>query len=117
MHVARCRKCDANSDCLKVKCDKYKPGYATVRLVCPCSLHNYASSSLALTCCSHLAAGVPSGGGTHMRCCIICTTTHCVVLRWQVSIKGKKCFGKTPITYIAVSYGYGKGAPVCADNK
>jgi hypothetical protein len=35
----------------------------------------------------------------------------------QVTIKGKKCFGKTPITYIAVSYGHGKGAPVCADNK
>jgi hypothetical protein len=36
----------------------------------------------------------------------------------QVTLKGKKCFGKTPITYIAVSYGYGSGMPpVCADNK
>ena len=52
-----------------------------------------------------------------MHCRSSCTTKCCVALRWQVYIKGKKCFGKTPITYIAVSYGYGKGAPVCADNK
>ena len=47
-----------------------------------------------------------------LRCLTTCGAGHP-----QVTIKGKKCFGKTPITYIAVSYGYGKGAPVCADNK
>jgi hypothetical protein len=52
-----------------------------------------------------------------MRRRVVCTAERCDAHHTQVSIKGKKCFGKTPISYIAVSYGHGKGAPVCADNK
>ena len=36
---ARCRKCDANSDCLKVECSKHEPGYATVRCICSLAAH------------------------------------------------------------------------------
>ena len=36
---ARCRKCDANSDCLKVECNKHETGYATVRCICFFAAH------------------------------------------------------------------------------
>jgi hypothetical protein len=112
---ACCRsKCDPNSKCLKVECDKYTEGYATVRLM-PTPP---ATGVLAYTlqqCRPHVCSFNPSG----LRCSRLFVALHnpALLTIWQVTIKGKKCFGSTPISYIAVSYGKKNSPPVCADNK